>query len=131
MTSAIPSPSVSGVDEPVRDRPGARITVSRQSPDDFGQREIFASLDGVELAILRHGEAVTRDVEPGPHELRAHNTLFRKRQEVVLAPGEHARFSVVNRPGWGTYAMMSVLGAGPLYITIEREPDAGPAPKPS
>ena len=84
------------------------------------------SLDGIELAILRFGETVTRDVEPGAHELRAHNTLFRRRQPLVLAPGEHARFSVVNRPGWGTYTLMSVLGAGPLYLSLERDTEPTP-----
>ena len=106
----------------------ARLTIRRQSPDDIQQREIFVSFDGSELAILRFGDSVTREVEPGQHELRAHNTLFRQRRHLVFAPGEHVRFSVVNRPGWGTYAMMSVLGAGPLYLSLEREADSPPAP---
>ena len=101
--------------------PPARLTIRRQSPDDIQQREIFVSLDGQELAILRFGDSVTRDVEPGEHELRAHNTLFRQRRHLVFAPGDHVRFSVVNRPGWGTYVMMSVLGAGPLYLSLDRE----------
>jgi hypothetical protein len=40
---------------------------------------------------------------------------------VTLGPDEDARFSVINKAGWGTYALMSVLGAGPLYLTFERE----------
>lgn len=99
----------------------ARITVRRQSPDDIQQREVFVSLNGSELGILRYGDSATREVPAGDHELRAHNTLFRQRQTVRVAPGEHARFRVINRPGWGTYALMSVLGAGPLYLTLERE----------
>jgi hypothetical protein len=99
----------------------ARITVTRQSADDIQQREVFVSLDGCELAILQYGDSATREVAAGEHDLRAHNTLFRQRQTVRVAAGEHARFRVVNRPGWGTYAMMSVLGAGPLYLTLERE----------
>lgn len=99
----------------------ARITVSRQSTDDMGQREIFVSLDGKELAILRHGETVTRDVAPGSHQLRAHNTLFRKVIDLDLAAGEEARLRVVNKAGWGTYGLASVLGAGPIYLVFERE----------
>jgi hypothetical protein len=53
--------------------------------------------------------------------LRAHNTLIRKVLEVTLAPDEHARFTVINKSGWGTYALMSVLGAGPLYLTFTRD----------
>ena len=106
----------------------ARVTVRRQSPADIQQREVFVSLDGSELGILRFGDSVTRELEPGPHELRVHNTLFRQRLPLVLAPGEHVRFNVVNRPGWGTYAMMSVLGAGPLYLSIERDADSARRP---
>jgi hypothetical protein len=99
----------------------ARITVSRQSKDDLGQREIYLHLDGEELAILRHGESVTREVPPGVHRLRAHNTLFRKTLELDLTPGEDARFIVINKPGFGTYSMMAVFGAGPVYLVFERD----------
>src|SRR4051812_7721107 len=87
----------------------SRLTIRRQSPDDIQQREVFVSLDGQELAILRYGDSVTREIAPGEHDLRAHNTLFRRRQHLTVAQGEHVRFAVVNRPGWGTYALMSVL----------------------
>jgi hypothetical protein len=103
----------------------ARITVSRQSRDDIAQREIFIAVDGDELAILRHGESATRDVSAGSHRLRAHNTLFRKVLDVTLGPDEHAHFTVINKAGWGTYAMMSVLGAGPLYLTFKRDLGSG------
>lgn len=106
----------------------ARLTIRRQSPDDIQQREVFVSLDGAEFAILRYGDSVTREVAPGSHELRAHNTLFRQRRELQVSPGEHVRFHVVNRPGWGTYALMSVLGAGPLYLSLEPEHADSPAP---
>jgi hypothetical protein len=48
--------------------------------------------------------------------------------EVSLAPGEHQRFVVVNRAGFGTYALVSLLGVGPLYVTIQRKPDPGGSP---
>jgi hypothetical protein len=83
-------------------------------------REIYVSLDGEEMAILRYGESTTREVEAGPHHLRAHNTLFRKTVNIELADDEHASFIVINKPGFGTYTMMSFLGAGPLYLTFER-----------
>ena len=79
------------------------------------------SVDDEELAILRQGESATRDVEPGAHRLRAHNTLFRKVLEVTLAPDEHASFTVINKSGWGTYTLMTFLGAGPLYLTFTRD----------
>ena len=86
----------------------ATITVSRQSPDDAGIREIFVSVDGEQIAILKNGEAVTHDLPAGPHRLRVHNTLFWKTHEVVLQPGEHARFRAANKAGWGSFGFLMV-----------------------
>jgi hypothetical protein len=99
----------------------ATITVSRQAADDAGIREIFVSVDGEQIAILKNGEAVTHDLPAGPHRLRAHNTLFWKTHDIVLQPGEHARFKAVNRAGWGSFGFLMVLGAAPLYLVFERE----------
>lgn len=103
----------------------AAITVRRQSKEDVGYREIFVSLDGESLGILRHGDVITRETTPGAHRLQAHNTLFWKTLEVTLAVGEHASFMAVNRAGRGTYSVLAFfigfLGAGPFYLTFERE----------
>jgi hypothetical protein len=99
----------------------ARITIRRESPDDVGFREIFVSLDGEQVAILRPNESFSLDVAPGPHRLRAHNTLFWKTQDIVLKPGEHAKFVAINKAGFGTFGLMTFLGASPLYLTFERE----------
>jgi hypothetical protein len=97
------------------------ITVSRQSPDDAGIREIYVSVDEERIAILKNGQAVTHDLPAGPHRLRVHNTLFWKTHALVLEPGEHARFRAVNKAGWGSFGFLMVLGAAPLYLTFERE----------
>ena len=70
----------------------ACITVRRQSPDDAGVREIYVSVDGEQIAVPKNGQDVTHELPAGPHRLRAHNTLFWKTHDVVLQPGEHARF---------------------------------------
>jgi hypothetical protein len=101
----------------------ASISVSRESPDDVGFREIFISVDGDQLAMLRHGESVTHELPAGPHRIRAHNTLFWKTHDLVLQPGEHARFTAINRAGWGTFGMLLMLGAAPVYLTFERAPE--------
>ncbi len=98
----------------------ATITVSRTSPEDLGLREIFVSLDGESIAILSNGESVTRTVAPGPHEVKAHNTLIRKRLTLDLKPGEHARLLGVNRAGRWTFSILALLGAGPVYLTLDR-----------
>lgn len=106
----------------------ATLTIRRQSPIDVGYREIFVTIDDGAPALLRHGDALTRDVAPGPHRLEAHNTLFRKRVQVNLTVGEHAVFTAINRAGWGTYSPLAFfvgfLGAGPFYLTFARDTDA-------
>jgi hypothetical protein len=100
----------------------ATITVRRKSKQDVGYRDIYVALDGEQIAILHAGDEVTREVKPGPHRLKAHNTLFGKALDVTLAPGEHASFTVINRAGFGTYSVLAFfLGGGPLYLTFERE----------
>jgi hypothetical protein len=102
------------------DTPPCRITVSRRHGKDVRDRQIIVSLDGEPLATLLFGEEVTRQIGPGAHRLRAHNTLFWKTGAIELEPGEHARFVVVNEPGFGTYSLLGLLGAGPLYLTFDR-----------
>ena len=107
------------------DTPRATITITRRSPQDVKQRHIFISFDGETIAELPFGEAVSREVPSGPHLLRAHNTLVWKTLTCNLKPGEHAHFRVVNRPGFATWVMLSLLGTGPIYLTFERVADQG------
>jgi hypothetical protein len=104
----------------------ARITLVRRSHEDVQQRQVVAALDGKPWATLLFGESATTDVEAGPHSLRIHNTLVWKTVEVDLKPGEHARFAVANRSGWGTFWMLCLLGVGPLYLTVTRDNITGP-----
>lgn len=99
----------------------ACITVTRQTPDDAGVREIYVSVDGEEIAVLKNGQAVTHELPAGPHRLRAHNTLFWKTYDIVLQPGEHARFRAANLAGWAVFGFLIALGAAPLKLMFERE----------
>ena len=101
----------------------AMITVRRKSRADIGHREVFLSLDDTDLGMLRYGEEITQEVQPGPHRLKAHNTLFRKSIDFTLAVDEHAFFTTINRAGFGTYSVLAFfLGGGPIYLTLERDP---------
>jgi hypothetical protein len=99
----------------------ACITVRRQSSEDAGVREIYVSVDGQEIAVLKNGQAVTKELPAGPHRLHAHNTLFWKTHDVVLQPGDHARFKAANVAGWAAFGFLMVLGAAPLKLIFERE----------
>jgi hypothetical protein len=98
----------------------ARITVRRDSPEDAGFREVFVSIDGEQIAMLRDGESVTTEVKAGTHYIRAHNTLFWKTHTLILKPREHAQFLAVNRTGWSASVFFFFLGAMPIYLTFER-----------
>lgn len=98
----------------------ASITVSREASEDVGFREVFVQVDGKDLGMLRYGDSISHEFPAGPHRIRAHNTLFWKTHDVVLQPGEHARFVAINRAGWGTFGMLMFLGAAPVYLTFER-----------
>ena len=100
--------------------PQATLVVSRTEKKDVGHREIFVSLDGERVGILRHGDTISRPITPGHHTIRAHNTLFFKSHEFDAQPGEEVRFTAVNRAGWGSYSVLAWIGAGPLYLTFER-----------
>lgn len=99
----------------------ATITITRRAPEDVKVRQVFVSVDGHAFASLLYGETHTGDVPAGRHRLRAHNTLVWKTVELDIKPGEHVRFRIVNRPGFGTWALLTMLGAGPIYLTFERD----------
>jgi hypothetical protein len=102
----------------------AAVTVRRQSREDVGYRDIYVAIDDEEVGILRAGEALTRELPPGRHRIKVHNTLFRKSAEVNLTVGEHATFTTINKAGFGTYSVFAFfLGGGPLYLTLVREDD--------
>lgn len=102
------------------DPAAATLTITRRTSTDVKVRQIFVSIDGRRAAELLYGQSFTTEIEPGVHRLRAHNTLVWKTVDCELGPGEHAEFVVVNRPGFGTWAMLSLLGSGPIYLTFER-----------
>ena len=101
--------------------PTSRVVLTRRAPNDVQQRQVFVSLDGQTIATLMFGDSTAVDVAAGSHSLRAHNTLVWKTIPLELKAGEEVRFTVVNRSGFGTNAMLSLLGTGPIYLTFERE----------
>lgn len=105
----------------------ARITLTRRHPDDVRQRQIVASIDGAPFGTLLYGDSVTRELAPGAHRLRVHNTLFWKTRDLQLQPGEHVRFTVVNRAGPGTFSLLGLFGVGPLYVSLFEDPAEGPS----
>jgi hypothetical protein len=104
----------------VYDMKPATVTVSRNDPADFKQRQLVVYLDGRRLGDILFGESLTHEISPGPHRLRVSNTLVWKTIAFDAKAGEDVRFEAVNRPGKLTYPMMIILGVGPLYVTLRR-----------
>jgi hypothetical protein len=98
----------------------AVLTVERRDPADVRIRQVVVSLDGQAFATLLFGQTATRPIPPGAHRLRVHNTLLWKNVTFDAAPGDHVRFSAVNRAGPGSLTLLALLGAGPLYVSVER-----------
>ena len=98
----------------------AAVTITRTSQEDFGSRQLVVSLDDEPSATLLWGDSITRELPPGPHRLRVHNTLVWKTVDFVLGPNEQIFYEVINRAGRGTYVMLFLIGVGPLYVTIRR-----------
>ena len=100
----------------------SRITVSRTSPDDVQQRQIIVELDGQPFSTLMYGQSASAAAAPGHHVLRVDNTWNKRELSFDLAPGEHAKFRTVSRPGRLSWFLVAMFGFGPMYVSVEREP---------
>lgn len=96
------------------------LTLVRTSPDDVKQRQVIVKLDGQWIGDLMYGKKITRSVAPGRHTMRLDNTWKKKTIEFSVEPGEEATFQVINRPGRFTWMLVAALGAGPMYVSVER-----------
>jgi len=99
----------------------SRVTVLRSSPDDSQQRQVIVKLDGEWIADLLYGFKISRAVTPGRHRLQVDNTWQKKKLEFDIAPGEEVKFQTVNKMGKLTWFLVSTIGVGPMYVSIERE----------
>jgi len=104
----------------VTDAHPARLVVARTLANDVGQRQVYVSLDGEDLATLLFGQSITRDIAPGPHRLKLNNTLVRKSIDFTASPGEQVEFRLANRAGRFAMPFLALMGVAPLYLTVER-----------
>ena len=98
----------------------ATVTVTRTSQADFKSRQLNVWIDGERVATLLWGDSITTELQPGRHRVCVSNTLVWKTVEFELKPGEQVFYETINRTGPGTFLMLVVLGAGPLYVTLKR-----------
>ena len=98
----------------------ARVTITRTSKADIGQRQVIVTIDGEPKRTLIFGESTTFDVAPCTHALKANNTLVWKTVPFTASPGEHVQFEVANCATRFTLGFLSLIGVAPLYLKIER-----------
>jgi hypothetical protein len=99
--------------------PPTRLTIHRTSNEDCGDRQVIFSLDGTRIAELLFGQTATLDIAPGPHRLRANNTLVWQTAEFIAPAGSHVHFTCINwAPSW-LYFMVGILGVAPLFVTLK------------
>jgi hypothetical protein len=99
----------------------ASITIRRKSPEDVQQRQIIVKLDGENVGELYYGDTISIRVTAGRHKLRVDNTWNWKTLELDVVPGDHLKFQTMSRAGRFSWFLVSMLGAGPIYVSIKRE----------
>lgn len=104
----------------VEDDLRTRVTLTRTSARDYGQRQVFVRIDDGPRIALVFDESLTLELPPGRHRLRAHNTLVWRTVDFTVEMGEHLEFQLVNHGNWVTMMLLMWLGTGPLYLSIER-----------
>lgn len=97
----------------------ARITVTRNAPDDVQMRQVVILLDGHPAGELLFGDSLTIPVVPGQHLLRVDNTWNHKQLEVDVRPGDHLQFLTKSTTGQFSRFLLVAFGAGPIYVSIE------------
>ncbi len=96
------------------------VTFSRHHKRDIRQRQVYVRLDGGPSTALLFGQSITLEVQPGSHQLRAHNTLMWRTVKFHVEAGEHLEFIIINRGGPITFGIAALLGAAPVFLKIER-----------
>jgi hypothetical protein len=101
------------------DSPKGQLRVTHKDEGDYMARGVKLRLDGQDLTLLKSGKAIVVEVEPGRHRLRMDNTFYPKTVEFDVQAGEQVHYRIWNRRGFGSW-MVEVLGAGPMYLVIEK-----------
>ena len=102
----------------------ARLSLVRDAPDDVQDRVVNVWFDGETWGRLRYGQTMARDVDPGHHVVKAHNTLFGTTIEFDAAPGEEVRLRCENGLTGGGKLMVLMLGVAYLRVRLTRLPSS-------
>jgi hypothetical protein len=113
--------SAPGTHTAPRSLKGALLTITRNTSNDFQDRQVYVFVDGEQWGKIRYGQPLSREITPGTHTVRVNNTLLSDSIQFTANPGEHVRLRCYNgmpRAGW---LMMIFLHVTYLLVRIERE----------
>ena len=99
----------------------AQLTITRNGAGDFQDRQVYLFVDDEPWGKVRYGKAISREIAPGRHRVRAFNTLFSHTIEVNALPGEHVRLHCTNGMPTAGWLMMIFLHVTALRPRLERE----------
>ena len=104
----------------------ARLIITRDHPHDVQDRPVYLWVDGEKWeGVLRYGRVFEREIAPGHHKVKAHNTLFGQTVEFDAAAGETVRFRCENGLTGGGMVMVLMLGVAYLKVRLVRIAEPG------
>jgi hypothetical protein len=97
----------------------ATLEIGRDTADDVQDRWVRVYIDDHPAEILRYGETLRREVRPGKHRIKAHNTLSKDAIDVEVAPGQTLRIRCHNHFARGGILMMLTIGFAFIRLRLE------------
>ena len=76
-------------------------------------------IDDEPAQILRYGETYRRELAPGRHRVKAHNTLSKDTIDIDLAAGQTLRIRCHNHFAKGGILMMLTIGFAFIKVRLE------------
>lgn len=115
------SPGSTAADKATSRINNAQLTVTRNNASDFQDRQVYLYVDDELWGKVKYGRPMTREIPPGPHKVRAFNTLFSHTIDIDAVPGDHVRLKCTNGLGRGGWLMMVIWQIAALKVRLERE----------
>jgi hypothetical protein len=97
----------------------AQLVITRDHPQDVQDRPVYLWVDGEKWeGVLKYGRIFTRELAPGHHKVKAHNTLFGHTVEFEAKPGETVRYRCENGLSPGGIVMVLMMGVAYLKVKL-------------
>ena len=101
------------------DASAATVEIFCDTEDDVQDRWVRLFIDDEPAEILRYGETFRRQLAPGRHRLKAHNTLSKDVLEFDASAGQTIRIRCHNHFARGGILMMLTIGFAFIRVRLE------------